>query len=244
MWDEFGQRGISFQLVNKFRLLATATRSCHVMTGKMPISRTIENAHNQMPKPNLKQLRQHVRDARKAIPADYARQASYKFSERFAELPAYQSARHVAGFLPFDGEADPLPLMDRAILEGKQVYVPIIIAKAEPLLFAPWTRQTKIKKNSFGIDEPDVSRVQMIEARELDFVITPLVAFDESCNRLGVGGGYYDRSFAFLKGVDNRSVRMVGIAYELQCVAKLPSSEWDVQLDGVVTELKVRSGPE
>lgn len=193
-----------------------------------------------MPKTNLKKLRQQIRDARKTIPTFYARQASYKFSERFAEFPAYQAAKTVAGFLPFDGEADPLPLMDRAILEGKQVFVPIIIAKGEPLLFAPWTRQTGLRKNSFGVDEPDVSREQMIEARELDFVVTPLVAFDEKCNRLGVGGGYYDRSFAFLNEAASRTVRMVGIAYELQCVADLPIADWDVQLDAVVTELKIR----
>ena len=80
----------------------------------------------------------------------------------------------------------------------------------------------------------------MIEARELDFVITPLVAFDEKCNRLGVGGGYYDRSFAFLNDAASRTVRMVGIAYELQCVAELPNADWDVRLDAVVTELKIR----
>lgn len=193
-----------------------------------------------MPATNLKRIRQQIRDSRKAIASEYAQQASYKFSERFAELPAYQSAKTVAGFLPFDGEANPLPLMDRALLEGKQVFVPIIIGKGKPLLFASWTRQTQLRKNSFGIDEPAVTREQMIEARELDFVITPLVAFDDSCNRLGVGGGYYDRSFAFLNGEAERTVCLAGIAYELQCVAQLPRSEWDVRLDAVVTELKVR----
>ena len=102
-----------------------------------------------MRKTNLKKLRQQIRDARKAIPATYARQASYKFSERFAELPAYQAAKMVSGFLPFDGEADPLPLMDRAILEGKKVFVPIMIAKGKPLLFAPWTAPNWIAKKQF-----------------------------------------------------------------------------------------------
>jgi 5-formyltetrahydrofolate cyclo-ligase len=192
-----------------------------------------------------KQIRQQIRAARKAIPAPYAQQASYKFSEQFGELSAYQSATRVAGFLPFDGEANPLPLMDRAILESKQVFVPIIVAKGEPLLFAPWSRTTKLKPNQFGIDEPDVAREEMIAGHELDFVITPLVAFDEDCHRLGVGGGFYDRTFAFLSdtdGVQGSPCSLVGIAYELQKIPQINRQSHDVRLAGVVSELATYQG--
>ena len=191
---------------------------------------------------NKKKLRTQIRQLRRDLPENYRRQCSYKFSERFALLEPYQSAKRVAGLLPFDGEADPTPLMDRAILEGKEVFVPIIIAKDQPLLFAPWTRQTKLKQNGFGILEPDVPRESMIAARELDFVITPLVAFDENCNRVGVGGGYYDRSFSFRNTANiasDHQAHMVGIAYELQRVDRFPTEDWDVRLDAVVTESKV-----
>ena len=144
------------------------------------------------------QLRIQIREARRQVPKKYARQASLKFSERIAQLDSYRKAKRIAGFLPFDGEADPLPLMERAILEKKEVYVPTIVAKDKPLLFAPWNRATQLKKNQFGILEPSVRQEQLVEAKELECVVTPLVAFDEDLNRLGVGGGYYDRSFAFL----------------------------------------------
>jgi len=188
---------------------------------------------------NRKQLRLQIRQARKDIPANYARQASYKFSERIAEQPAYQNANRVAGFLAFDGEADPAPLMDRAIQENKLVFVPIIVGKEKPLLFAPWTRQSRLKKNAVGILEPDVPQAQLIEAHELECVITPLVVFDENCNRIGVGGGFYDRSFAFLQQAPESSTVLIGMAYEMQKVDKIEVEPWDIRLNAIVTELAV-----
>ena len=184
-----------------------------------------------------KKLREQIRHARKQIPAPYARQASLKFSERIAELDAYRQAKKVGGFLPFDGEANPRPLMERAILEKKSVYVPVIVATGKPLKFAPWTVETKLKKNQFGIDEPDVPAEQWIEGNELDCVITPLVAFDEARNRIGVGGGFYDRTFAFSKSTS--STTLIGIAYELQKLESIETEEWDVPLTAIATELAV-----
>jgi 5-formyltetrahydrofolate cyclo-ligase len=197
-----------------------------------------------MAKPiDLKQIRQQIRESRGAIPKNYAVQASYKFSERFQELDSYQAAKCIAGYVPFEGEADPLPLMDRAIQEGKQVFVPVIVAKASPLKFAPWTRSVSTKKNRMGIEEPDIPANSLVSANELEFVITPLVAFDERCNRIGVGGGYYDRSFEFLRDVksEDRKTVLVGMAYEMQFIDEIENQEWDVRLDGVVTELKTRT---
>lgn len=194
-----------------------------------------------MAKPSLKSIRKQIRDARSAIPRNYATQASYKFSESFGTLEAYQQAKRIAAYIPFEGEADPLPLMDRAILEGKEVFVPIIVAKNSPLKFAAWTRDAKTRKNGFGIDEPDVPEEALIEGADLDFVVTPLVAFDDHCNRIGVGGGYYDRTFSFLNSVSDRPTQLVGIAFEMQRVERVQAQSWDVKLDSVVTEFKTRT---
>jgi len=88
--------------------------------------------------------------------------------------------------------------MDRALIDGKQIFVPVIVDKSEPLRFEAWTRETKVTENKFHIREPNKTS---ITPTELDLVITPLVAFDGQRNRLGVGGGYYDRTFAFLNDV-------------------------------------------
>lgn len=185
-------------------------------------------------------LRQKIRQLRNDIPNAYALQASYRLSEQVATLPVYEACQSISAFLPFDGEVSPLPLMDRAIQDGKRVWVPVMRGKATALQFAPWERDAPMKKNGFGIDEPDVPESDWIMASELDLALLPLVAFDASCNRLGVGGGYYDRSFAFAVGapLDQRPF-LVGLGYELQRVPQLHPEKWDVPLDSVVTELQI-----
>ena len=164
-------------------------------------------------------------------------------SESIGSLESYQRARNVGAYIPFEGEADPLPLMDRAILEGRLVYVPIIVAKDSALKFARWSRDAKTRKNQFGIDEPRVPDEDLIDGTDLDLVVTPLVAFDERCNRIGVGRGLYDRTFESLKNISSkeRTTKLVGVAFEMQRIDAIQPQEWDVRLDAVVTELMLRT---
>ena len=192
------------------------------------------------PSQNPKEIRAAIRESRQAVRAPYARQAAAKFVELIVELDWYKNANRIAAYLPFNGEADPLPLMDRALIDGKQIFVPVIVNKSEPLRFEAWTRETKVIENKFHIREPNASETSIPPA-ELDLVITPLVAFDGQRNRLGVGGGYYDRTFAFLNDVATADRRplLVGLGYELQRIKKIDSKKHDVKLDAVVTETGV-----
>ena len=122
-------------------------------------------------------LRKQIRAARQSIPAAYARQASYRISEQVAQRADYRASERLSGFLPFDGEISPLPLLDRALQEGKQVFVPILRGKTEPLRFARWTRDVELQKNRFGIDEPAVAESEWISASQLDLALFPLVLF-------------------------------------------------------------------
>ena len=197
---------------------------------------------NKRSQQNPKDTRKAIRESRLAVPGSYAAQASAKFVELIVDLEWYQKADRIAAYLPFNGEADPLPLMDRAILDGKKVFVPIIVAKGEPLKFEGWTRETEVRTNRFDIREPELSADE-ISPEELDVVITPLVAFDGQRNRLGVGGGYYDRTFAFLNGVasKDRQPVLIGLAYELQHIKKINAQAHDVKLDAVVSEAGILS---
>lgn len=189
--------------------------------------------------PDLTNLRKKIRKLRRGVPPVYALQASYRISEQVALRPDYQASQRISAFLPFDGEINPLPLLDRAVQEGKSAFVPILRGKSEPLRFARWTRDTALRKNSFGIDEPVVPESQWIAASELDLALVPLVAFDELCNRLGVGGGHYDRSFAFVNETPcEQRPALIGLGFELQRVNGLKPAAWDVPLDAVVTELQ------
>ena len=99
-------------------------------------------------------------------------------------------------------ETDTNSYLDRARQEGKQVYIPTIVGQGQPLQFAEWAPTATIRLNRFGIGESTIESDQWIEAKELQLVIVPMVAFDERCNRIGMGGGYYDRTFSWLNDSD------------------------------------------
>ena len=92
-----------------------------------------------------------------------------------------------------------------------------------------------MRRGDFGIQEPAGGPIRA--ARNLDIILTPLVAFDSAGNRIGMGGGYYDRTFAFLKRRTTwRKPKLIGIAFGLQEVDAVPVDTWDVPLDGILTE--------
>jgi 5-formyltetrahydrofolate cyclo-ligase len=152
-------------------------------------------------------------------------------------LPEYRRARRVALFLAFDGEPSLARLVDAAWRQRKHLYVPVL--RGMTMRFAELVPDAPLSANYFGIMEPKLG--SRIDARKLDLVLTPLVAFDERGVRIGVGRGYYDRAFGFLRHRSHwRRPKLLGVAYELQRVGPLTPSSWDVPLAGVVTETRVR----
>lgn len=192
---------------------------------------------------DLRKLRQQIRALRRTLSDDQRKQASNAICQRILELQTFSRAQHVATFLAFEGEPDIESIIRHATGLEKTIYLPVLLAKQQPMLFAPYQPGDRLKANWFNIPEPDVPRTRMITPVELDLVLTPLVAFDEQANRLGVGGGFYDRSFAFIN--DNTTTDrpdLLGVAFELQKVDILPRREWDVPLDGIATESRLYAG--
>lgn len=133
---------------------------------------------------------------------------------------------------------NPWPLVESLMLLRKEVFLPVLLPfNCNRLWFAPYTPQTRMEPNRFGIPEPVVHQRNMLRPIALDVVLTPLVAFDANANRLGMGGGYYDRTFSFLRRRTTWSrPHLIGLAYEFQRVPKLTPSSWDVPLVMVATE--------
>ena len=183
------------------------------------------------------EIRQSVREKRRQMEDSHRSKASQQICEAVADRADFRSAQNVAAFLPFDGEPNLAELISTAWDRGQHVFLPIVRGKEQPLSFAAYDRSTKLVPNQFGILEPDPATARVIDAAELDCVLTPLVAFDSDCHRLGVGGGFYDRTFAFTKAAaaDERTT-LIGIAFELQRVESIEPQSWDVPLDAVVTE--------
>ena len=148
----------------------------------------------------------------------------------------FRRSRHIAFFLANDGELDPQLLMHRAWRMGKQCYLPVI-TPAKSLWFAPYEHGDALTPNRFGIPEPARAGLPLLSARILDLILTPLVAFDDHGNRLGMGSGFYDRTLSFLRHRHAwRKPRLLGVAHELQHLATLQAATWDVTLDGVATD--------
>ncbi len=183
-------------------------------------------------------LRRKLRQARRALSPLQQRLAARALYRQLAQHPLFRRARHLALYLPNDGEIDPRPLLRAAQKRGKATYLPVL---------APWPRTRMVfqrvgsgerwTRNRFRISEPLADAGRQRKAWALDLVLLPLVGFDEQGGRLGMGGGFYDRSLAYLARRKNgHKPTLIGLAHECQKVDRLALASWDIPLAGTVTD--------
>ena len=160
--------------------------------------------------------------------------ASATICDRIIQSHEFRSARTIACYLPTANEVDPTQVIERAWRANKRVFVPVTDAHGT-MNFCEVTPTSVVTQNDFGIFEPVAGL--FVDAKTLDLVITPLVAFDDDNNRIGMGGGYYDRCFHFLgKRRKWLKPKLIGVAFACQKVEKIASDTWDIPLYRVVTE--------
>lgn len=188
-----------------------------------------------------KQVRRELRQRRTGLSADTRKHAACAAIYHVSRLPVLRKSKRIALYYPVGAELDVTALLNTAALRGKHLYLPVLAPGPKPyLLFAAWHNNTRWRCNRYGIAEPLVPRATLLRPAQLDLVITPLLGFDAACNRMGAGGGYYDHSFAFRnRRARWRKPRLIGVAFECQRMAHIPSEPWDVALDAVVTEQQV-----
>lgn len=188
---------------------------------------------------DTKTLRQKIREQRRALSESEHEHASYLVCERIAASRVFQQSKHIAFYLTNDGEVDLSLLIKHAWQQKKKVYLPVL---AEPntqrLWFVPYTPNTKLKNNRFGIPEPIHSyKTRLRKTLSLDLILMPLVAFDPQGNRVGMGGGFYDRTLAFLRQRKYwHKPNLMGVAYEFQKQKQLDANPWDIPLQAITTE--------
>lgn len=156
---------------------------------------------------------------------------------RLKQMDAYRYAKHLGLYYAVKGEICLDKLWRTAAFQGKYCYFPVV--KEQLLYFLPATPSTPFKKNHYGILEPDVSLSESIPASALDVVLVPLVAFDPFGIRIGMGKGYYDRTFSEISSQLASKVMLIGVAHDFQKQAILLKQPWDVLLNATVTEKKV-----
>jgi 5-formyltetrahydrofolate cyclo-ligase len=188
-----------------------------------------------------KTLRRDMRARRRALTPLQQRRAGQRLARLVAAQLWFAKARHIALYLPNDGEIDTLPLTQLCRRLGKTLYLPVLHPiRHNRLWFTPWCPDTRLQRNRYRILEPVLQGKPVRPAFALDLVLLPLVAFSADGGRMGMGGGYYDRTFAFrLKQTGVRGPRLVGLAHELQRVDQLPVEDWDVPLDAIATDARI-----
>ena len=179
-------------------------------------------------------LRTRNRKLRAELDTEQLEVAASALFEHVIALKEYQRGQHIAAYWAVNGEIGLDPVIEHALEQGKNIYLPIL--DEIDLRFAPYTKDTPLRTNRFRLSEPDVSDEAMQNPRQLDLVLAPLVVFDPACNRIGMGGGYYDRTFEFRRTSDATSPALIGVAHEIQRIEQLQPEPWDVQLDAVVTD--------
>jgi len=186
------------------------------------------------------ELRKQLRQRRRKLSPREQEQASASLALNLLKNPDLQRARHIAIYLPNDGEIDPHPYMAMAHRKGVHFYLPVLHPiHTGKLVFSPYYDGVELTANRFGIPEPAFSKGLRRPAWALDAVLFPLVGFDENGGRLGMGGGFYDRTFAFSRLRPRLAPKLIGLAHEFQKVKTLPIEPWDVPLHSVVTDRKV-----
>ncbi|OGT60165.1 MAG: 5-formyltetrahydrofolate cyclo-ligase [Gammaproteobacteria bacterium RIFCSPHIGHO2_12_FULL_45_12] len=186
---------------------------------------------------NKQIIRHAFRELRRAIPENERKQATQLAAERLIAHPLFQESGHIACYLAYGSEISTALVIEAIWQQHKKCYLPTV-TEAKTLEYVRYARDDRLEENQYGILQPE-DVTHKILPRALELVILPLVAFDETGTRLGAGGGYYDRTFAYFHASPDRRPTMIGFAYASQQATSLPTDPWDVMMDQVVTEREV-----
>jgi 5-formyltetrahydrofolate cyclo-ligase len=181
------------------------------------------------PSPDKALLRRELRRRRQALSSEQQHAAAAAVARRIEELPDWQSARRVAVYLAADGEIDTAPLAALARAREKVLYLPVILPD-DSLTFARWQQDATLRANRYGIPEPPET-AESSPAGELDLIVLPLVGWDRRGGRLGMGGGFYDRTLEEVSGTT-----LLGLGHSCQELESVPVQAWDIRLDFVATD--------
>jgi len=173
-------------------------------------------------------LRRRLRERRRSLSAREQAAAAESITRLVLQLPGWGEARNIALYLAADGEIDCAALAGTARRQDKNLYLPVINTD-DSLGFAAWVEGEPLLENRFNIPEPAVHATRCPVAA-LDILFMPLVGWDSEGGRLGMGGGFYDKTLAGVQGP-----LLVGLAHECQRTAEIPREEWDITLDFVAT---------
>jgi 5-formyltetrahydrofolate cyclo-ligase len=185
---------------------------------------------------SLSQLRKSLRSARRSITPLARAEKSHLIARNLARYLPFRRCKTLAVYLPLPEEVDTSPVIELARLLNKPIYLPVIDTKVwrkQPMLFGLYLPdETQLRENRFGIREPAVKPGNCIRGIDIEFVCVPVVGFNDHCDRIGMGGGYYDKAFERQRF---RPSKLIGLAFEAQRADFEPAIH-DVPMQAVITE--------
>lgn len=196
-------------------------------------------SHHVMTPQQRNLLRKQLRETRRQLTSRQQDEASVRLHHNISGQRFFRSARRIAFYLSSDNEIDPHLLLADALSRGQHCYLPVLHPRGENrLLFVRYRQGDQLKCNRWGIPEPRLDG-SMLNPRTLDVVFVPLVGFDAEGNRLGMGKGFYDRTFAFRSLTKRRRPLLIGLAHECQRMESLDNQSWDIGMDRIVTDQRI-----
>ncbi|MGI6113438.1 MAG: 5-formyltetrahydrofolate cyclo-ligase [Mahellales bacterium] len=176
-------------------------------------------------------IREKVLRVRNNLTPDQIRSMSLDIFNTFINLDQAKGSSTIMIFLSFGSEVITDNIIEWAWQTNKKVAVPICRPKTREMVPSIIDSFDQVKPGYFGIRQPKEELVRPIDKNEIDLIVVPSVAFDKNGYRVGYGGGYYDRFLADIK----KDVPKIGIAFDCQVVSRVPTDEYDIPVDLIVT---------
>ena len=182
----------------------------------------------------MNELRRKALLARREMSREARAKSSAIICKRVLRSREFIASKYVGCYLPMADEVDTLEIIERAWRANKRIFIPVLFGRQE-MLFREILPETTLQRNSYGLWEPESG--ETISPRSLNIVITPTVAYDENNNRIGMGGGYFDRCFSFLRYRRQwLRPKLIGVAFACQKVEEITPNVWDIRLYKVFSD--------
>lgn len=184
---------------------------------------------------NKKDLRQYILEKRSGLSSENIVDYSQIITKTLKDLDAYKDAKRIMTFVSMGTEVDTHPLIEQALADGKSIVIPITVDETRELLLSDLFSLSELEVADHNIEVPKKGFTRLVEPGTVDLVLVPGLAFAKNGHRVGYGGGYYDRFLAKL----DKSVPKIAIGFDLQIVDEVPTNDFDIPVDSLITEKRI-----
>jgi len=181
-----------------------------------------------------KQLRKYIQDKRDNLSLGLRKKKNKEITQKFLKTTDYLNSKNIFIYYPFRSETDTTIIIKKALKESKNIILPRVEGTLVNLYFVNDVH-TQLQEGSYKIIEPIPSSCTKAHVSDINLAIVPGVAFDRNLNRLGYGGGFYDKILRNLP----QSIKKIALSFDIQIVPNIPVLDYDIKIDMLITESKI-----